>query len=1430
MQSEAARKWQRAKELFDLVIARDPGERFRILEIECGTDAELLREVQSLIEIHENSPDFMEASPAPLDLLSIQETSPLASEIGSRIGPWSIVTEIGRGGMGTVFLARRADDVFEKNVAIKVVRRSVASDFILQRFRSERQILATLEHPNIARLIDGGSTAEGLPYFIMEYVEGLPLTTFCNNRNLAIRDRVRIFLDVCAAVQYAHQRNIVHRDLKPTNVLVRDDGTAKLLDFGIARLIADSSEVGNSEVTATGFRMMTPAYASPEQLRGEPSTTASDLYSLGVLLYEILCGHRPSPLLLATTTVPAPSRAVQRRDETAPESLAKQRGTTVEELIAELAGLDEIVLKAIQFHPSDRYSSVEAFAAGLRQYLSGSAFSTSTRPFRRSLAVLPFRTIGTGSPTDQHLSTSLADSLITKLSALRNVSVCSTSSVMRFAGADPIEAGIELGADFVLEGRIYTTDTRVRVNVQLMSVREKSTLWASQFDEPLTDLLRLQDSLSGQVSLALVPQLSGTEARDRERRQTSSAKAYQKYLKGRWYWSQRSEDNLAKALLCFQEALAEDPQYPNAHAGVADYYNRLGVRGGLPPRESFAAAKEAARRAVAIDPSLAEAHASLGFAMWGCDRNYSAAEAELQKAVELDPNSAEPHHWLGMLYSSLGRHEEAIANCRKAYELDSSAAIAARYANALLNVGESGKALEVLRDEHGGDPNHWLACEAQAWCYLDEKNIPKALEAAQRAVDLSERDPGALCCLAITLIESHNSEAARRILVELTGLARRRYVSAYFLALICQALGEENHCLNYLEKAADEGDLWVLWTGVQRRFTPLRNNRRFKRLLARLADEKHEESIEERKPWPGILSSAIVAGILCVAVALAFWKFGQPSRVPFLQPDISRLTTDGTAVHAAISSDGKYVAYSVRVDEGQELWLQRRGVSGAVRLFGPARAELHRIAFYPDNSYVTYVATPWTEPADAVFYRAPVVGGSPAVLMKNVPGPVSLSPDGSHIALIRPNAAAHRDELALVNLDGGEERVLASRTYPDRFSWPSTPAWSPDGAMIVCGAEGSDAEGFRIGLIVVRVKDGKVRILQRPRWQFLEQAAWHGRTGGLLAVGQQANSSFQQIWYVPLGSGEPKPVINDLNDYTGLTVTGDAREMVSVRIQAMANVYVMKAGDRDRTVQITPGSGRYFDLSWTPDGRILYSSDATGTADIGMMNADGSGKTQLTAGTYRSYSPVASPSGNVIVFHSNRNQNWNLWRMNSDGRDVRQLTFGSADSNWPQFTPDGKWVVYHHTGNDGLRTLWKVPVEGGTPVQLTRQLTMYPSVSPKDGRIACWFSVDVAKPHWKLAIVPAEGGDPVQTFSVPTTVGPDTALRWTPDGKAITFIDSRNGSSNLWLQPVDGSPAHALTSLKGGQIYSFSWSSDGTLAYSRGLSTSDAVLLRDVQR
>lgn len=280
-------QWKRVKTLLDQAIALDPEGRREFLDHECDGDTELRREIESLLASHEHAGgDFLNTPAADLRA----SLPPGPTRVGSRIGAYNIVQEIGRGGMGEVYRAGRADGHYEKEVAIKLVRGGYDSAAVLERFRHERQILASLDHPNIARLLDGGTTEDGIPYLVMELIEGIPIDQYCDAQRLAVSERLRLFLQVCSAVQYAHQRLVIHRDIKPGNILVTRDGVPKLLDFGIAKLLDPTS---TSETTMAN--PMTPEYASPEQIRGEPITTATDVYSLGVVLYHLLTRRSPYP-------------------------------------------------------------------------------------------------------------------------------------------------------------------------------------------------------------------------------------------------------------------------------------------------------------------------------------------------------------------------------------------------------------------------------------------------------------------------------------------------------------------------------------------------------------------------------------------------------------------------------------------------------------------------------------------------------------------------------------------------------------------------------------------------------------------------------------------------------------------------------------------------------------------------------------------------------------------------------------------------------------------------------------------------------------------------------------------------------------------------------------------------------------------------------
>ena len=384
-------RWAQVRKLFEETIEKPPKQRAAFLLQACNSDNDLRYEVEALLASHDSATDFLEKPAVQLGQALMSPAAPASAQedwVGRTLGPYRLERRLGMGGMGSVWLATRSDPEFTKRVAIKMVRAGMDSQEILRRFRLERQLLASLEHPNIAHLIDGGSTPEGLPFLVMEYVEGTPISQYCESRAISITDRLRLFRSVCSAVQYAHQNLIVHRDIKASNIMVTSAGTAKLLDFGIAKVLG-SDDTSVLSHTRPGMRPMTLDYASPEQVSGEPMTTATDIYSLGVLLYRILTGMlpygndgrdpsslidairskepiRPSAVVLSTQELQVPQATQVMEARTESRENARRR------LQKKLSGdLDAIILKTLSKRPVDRYVSAEALSEDLRRYLEG---------------------------------------------------------------------------------------------------------------------------------------------------------------------------------------------------------------------------------------------------------------------------------------------------------------------------------------------------------------------------------------------------------------------------------------------------------------------------------------------------------------------------------------------------------------------------------------------------------------------------------------------------------------------------------------------------------------------------------------------------------------------------------------------------------------------------------------------------------------------------------------------------------------------------------------------------------------------------------------------------------------------------------------------------------------------------------------------------
>jgi len=820
-------RWQTVKGLLDAALSVSPRERASFISEQAREDEELRAEVLSLLESHEDAGDFLESPPvrvkAPEEMMAAE-----ASLAGEQVGAYQLVREIGRGGMGTVYLAVRADGEFRKQVAVKLIRQGMESDFAIRRFRNERQILARLEHPNIARLLDGGATAQGFPYFVMEYVEGQPLLTHCQSLALGLPERLAIFLKVCAAVHYAHRRLIIHRDLKPSNILVTADGTPKLLDFGIAKML-DPEPATGEERTLTQMRLITPAYASPEQFRGEPVTVRSDLYSLGLVLWELISGQRSR-------------REDGVRSFDLPEALPDELSRFL------VRNVRNAVLKAVRDDPRERYESVETFAADLEIARVGGEVPVYDRakqpprgaeaPQPNSIAVLPFQVLAMDHTSENYLGVGITDALITRLSNVGRIAVRPTGAVMRFpAAAGALEAGRELNVQYVLEGRIQKAKERMRVTVQLVEMEAQTPVWADSFDEHFEDLLKVEDSIAERVAQALIPQMTGEERSELARRGTASAKAHQAYLRGRWYWSRFTEEALPHALVQFTDAVAEDPGYARAHAGIADYHIALGVWGLLPPMESFAAAIESARAAIERDGKLAEAHASLGLALWMHDGDFETATHHLQMAMALNPDFAAAHDWFGLINSARGKTEMAIASLERARKLEPHSAMfwadlafchynARQYDRAIASFfgpGESGEAVP--------DPPPVVNGAVLPLSLSATGDTARAVVAARRLVEAGGRNSVALAALGHAESTAGHPDQARALLQELNVRARDYYVPGVALALANLACGRTHEAIRSLERACHDGDLWTMYLALMPVWDPLRAYPRFQRLL-----------------------------------------------------------------------------------------------------------------------------------------------------------------------------------------------------------------------------------------------------------------------------------------------------------------------------------------------------------------------------------------------------------------------------------------------------------------------------------------------------------------------------------------------------------------------------------------------------------------------
>ena len=540
------------------------------------------------------------------------------------------------------------------------------------------------------------------------------------------------------------------------------------------------------------------------------------------------------------------------------------------------------------------------------------------------------------------------------------------------------------------------------------------------------------------------------------------------------------------------------------------------------------------------------------------------------------------------------------------------------------------------------------------------------------------------------------------------------------------------------------------------------------------------------------------------------------------------MTNAGQAIKAAISPDGRYVAYTLNNSGRESLQVRRTTTMHDIEIVPSSPVHYLGITFSPDGETVYYV-THTAEAAPSVLYRVPVLGGSPQKLKEDLASPPSLSPDGTKITFVRESAA--ESSLIVADLDSGRERRLSSRKLPNVLDYP---AWSPDGRIIACtaldtslvSAKGSDAR-----IIGISVENGSERALSVQTWAFIRQLAWLGNGTGLVMSARDQESASLHVWLVSYPEGMARKLTGGLNSQTGVSVSADSRQLVSVEANTVSSIWRFRGMPGQQPEPVVSGSTASSPPRWTPDGRIVYEQELNGDTNIWIVDAAGTHQKQLTTAGNNDQSSV-SASGRTIVYISDRSGSPAIWIMDIDGGHQTMVT-KAWPNTMPELSPDGKWIVYTAIGSGRWTTLWRVASGGGPAVELNDRLWQWPAVSPDGKWIAGFYASQRLSTQTEpnnLAVIPIDGGSPVKVIPISTSVSPLGAVRWTRDGRQLSYLDNGRDGANIWNQPLDGSPPHQVTQFHGAALFDFDWSHDGQqLLFRQGVQARDVVLIQDAK-
>lgn len=752
---------------------------------------------------------------------------------GAMVSHYRIIEKIGAGGMGEVYLAE--DTKLKRRVALKFLPPHLCQDEDCRaRFKREAQAVAKLSHPNIVTIHEVGEY-QGRPYFAMEHVEGLSLKEFSAVKDPSIERILELSIQICEGLNDAHEKGVTHRDIKPSNILIDSHGRAKIVDFGLASI------VGSEHLTKTGSTFGTIGYMSPEQVQGKEIDQRSDLFSLGVVLYELIAKQNPFKRDSEAATLKAVS-------DDLPEPLARFKSDLPD-------GLQAIIDKALEKDIRTRYQHADGMLSDLvlvkrslesgRSTVSGHLVSRQalhrwwpaalivviaasvlivTKPWQRfttldesdniqlsvppSIAVLPFVDMSPNKD-QEYFCDGIAEELINGLAQLGGLKVAARTSAFQFKQPDRnIPAiGQELGVTTVLEGSVRKAGNRLRITIQLINVKDGFHLWSEKYDRTLDDIFAIQDEISLAIVEKLRLQLLDREKSRLVRRHTDNKEAYNLYLKGRYYWNKRHEGGMTSALEYYQQAIDKDPTYPLPYIGIADAYVILGAFGFIPPRESFPKGQAAARRALELDSNLGEAHAPLAFAAFYYDWDWNAAEREFHTCFELTPNYAIAHSWYATYLSGRGRYEEALAAAERALELDPLSLI---FSSLVGMMHFEGHHLEQAIDHFNWtlekDSTFQLALLWLIYSYYAQGSLDHALSTTHKLESLPGGDKYAAGMLGVIYARQGMVDKAESELKRLQVRAENEYVPSTRFVPMLWYLGRKDEAIEYLEKAFEERD------------------------------------------------------------------------------------------------------------------------------------------------------------------------------------------------------------------------------------------------------------------------------------------------------------------------------------------------------------------------------------------------------------------------------------------------------------------------------------------------------------------------------------------------------------------------------------------------------------------------------------------------